>query len=568
MAHDATSLEEARAAVQAADGTLAAARAERDRLRAVADAAEARRSRARDVAELAGLDDRYARGRAANAAMAAAADDAALPVTAEVLAEIRGLHRAVELARTRLDAARPLVRITARTALEGALDDGPLPLAPGAPVERRVERELRIDLPGIVSLVVTAGDAVEAPGAELARTEARLADALRTAGVGGLAEAEALHARREDAVRTIAEQGRIREGVLQGMMAREIAERILALRERLATHEPDAPTPSDVTGTDSDADLRGTLDDLAAAEQASRAAEQARETAARALLDIEVAAGRREAEMRMASDELARRVAALDEARDTASDDALAARVAEAEDAERRAAEELAATRDELARHGPDQARRELAGAKRTLEQVEVEQRLVQDRLLEVTTRLRDHGEDGLAEDLIEAQTTLDRLDAELRRHRAQAAARRLLFETLREERDRARRSYVGPLRTEIERLGRVVFGADFAVELDEASLEVVSRTQGGRTIPYRSLSVGAQEQVAIIGRLACARIVSGDGGVPVILDDALGNSDPVRLAAMGEVLAAAGEQCQVIVLTCQPERYAHVTDATLVRLV
>jgi uncharacterized protein YhaN len=103
-------------------------------------------------------------------------------------------------------------------------------------------------------------------------------------------------------------------------------------------------------------------------------------------------------------------------------------------------------------------------------------------------------------------------------------------------------------------------------VDLDD-SLSVVSRTLDGRTIPYASLSIGAQEQVAIVTRLACATIVAPDGGVPVILDDALGNSDPRRLDAMSEVLGAAGRQCQIIVLTCQPERYDHIPGATLVSL-
>jgi uncharacterized protein YhaN len=307
--------------------------------------------------------------------------------------------------------------------------------------------------------------------------------------------------------------------------------------------------------------------DLAAAEQALRAAEGAWHRTSTERMALEVAAGRRETETRLAADDLARRQAALDAARDTLPDDQLALRLDEAEITERRAATELATGREELARQGAELARQQLAEATRALESMDVETRLVQDRLLEVTTRLHAHGEDGLAEDLTEQQAKRDHAEAELRRYRSQAAARRLLFETLREERDRARRSYVAPLRREIERLGRVVFGAGFSVELDEATLEVTSRTLDGRTIPFQSLSVGAQEQIAIIGRLACATIVAPEGGVPVILDDALGNSDPERLRAMGEVLAAAGEQSQIIVLTCQPDRYDHIETATVVPL-
>src|SRR5690606_1985531 len=146
--------------------------------------------------------------------------------------------------------------------------------------------------------------------------------------------------------------------------------------------------------------------------------------------------GRRETEARLADEDVARRRAALDAARSTAPDDQLATALADAETAERRAAGELAACRDELARQGAETARQQLAEAKRALEHVDVETRLVQDRLLEVTTRLRAHGEDGLAEELVEEQSKRDHAEAELRRYRSQAVARKLLFETLREERD------------------------------------------------------------------------------------------------------------------------------------
>ena len=148
--------------------------------------------------------------------------------------------------------------------------------------------------------------------------------------------------------------------------------------------------------------------------------------------------------------------------------------------------------------------------------------RLVQDRLLEVTTRLRAHGEDGLAEDLHRAAAKRDHAEAEPRTYRAEAEARRLLYETLRDESDRRACPYVAPLRREFERRTHRVR----CRLLGRARSRRRSRSRAGpsigRTIPYRSLSVGAQEQIAIIGRLACATIVAPDGGVPVILDDAL----------------------------------------------
>jgi uncharacterized protein YhaN len=54
---------------------------------------------------------------------------------------------------------------------------------------------------------------------------------------------------------------------------------------------------------------------------------------------------------------------------------------------------------------------------------------------------------------------------------------------------------------------------------------------------------------------------------VPLIIDDALGFSDPARLEAMGAAIALAGRATQVILLTCSPGRFAHVGHAALVRL-
>ena len=155
------------------------------------------------------------------------------------------------------------------------------------------------------------------------------------------------------------------------------------------------------------------------------------------------------------------------------------------------------------------------------------------------------------------------------------AGAAELLHERLSVHRDAARRSYVAPFKQQLDAFARIVFGADVAVEVDHDSLEIVSRTLDGVTIPYDSLSSGAKEQLCVLARLACASLVSpagagtgsDGGGVPVIFDDALGYSDSGRLERLGAAFNVAGDRCQVIVLTCVPERYRHIGSATVVRL-
>ncbi len=98
--------------------------------------------------------------------------------------------------------------------------------------------------------------------------------------------------------------------------------------------------------------------------------------------------------------------------------------------------------------------------------------------------------------------------------------------------------------------------------------LGVSQRTLDGTTLPFDSLSTGAQEQVSLIARVACALVVAQDGGgVPLFFDDALGHSDPERLERLGALLSVAGRHLKVFVLTCTPDRYRHVAGAEVIRL-
>ena len=108
--------------------------------------------------------------------------------------------------------------------------------------------------------------------------------------------------------------------------------------------------------------------------------------------------------------------------------------------------------------------------------------------------------------------------------------------------RDNTRLRYVEPFRPEMERLGRTVFGSTFEVEVD-SDLQIRNRTLDGRTVPYESLSGGAKEQLGIVARLAVAALVAKEDTVPVVIDDALGFTDPDRLAKMGAVFDTVGER-------------------------
>lgn len=107
-------------------------------------------------------------------------------------------------------------------------------------------------------------------------------------------------------------------------------------------------------------------------------------------------------------------------------------------------------------------------------------------------------------------------IEAERQHHslQARAAAAQLLHETMTRHREQAKRAYVAPFRTQVERLGRIVFGSNLQLNVD-GDLRITSRTLDGITVAYDDLSTGAREQLCIITRLACATLIDAREGVP-----------------------------------------------------
>lgn len=225
--------------------------------------------------------------------------------------------------------------------------------------------------------------------------------------------------------------------------------------------------------------------------------------------------------------------------------------------------QELAAA---LAATTPDVVDAELATATADSARIGTRRLELDDQLRDVAAQLKVYGTQGRQSQLDVAEVALRHAESEYAAVGRRARAAELLRSVMGRHRDQARQRYVAPFRTEVERLGRIVFGDTFAVEVD-SDLRICSRTVAGTTVPYDSLSGGAKEQLGIVARLAGAALVAKEDTVPVIIDDALGFTDAGRLARMGEVFDAVGGDGQVIVLTCSPERYASVEDATRIEL-
>ncbi len=328
--------------------------------------------------------------------------------------------------------------------------------------------------------------------------------------------------------------------------------------------EAAAPTPTAAqdlheAAAGARADEEEAIRGLAHAERVLERARTVRETRSAALITAQ-------ARVDAAREEQARATADLEAARaglDDASVDQAVRDAAEAHDARQAQA---AIDRSALDDADPETVAALLENARLRVAGARDERDQVVTRITQVKALIDDRAADGLETRRAEAAGRLEEARTRADRMNRDARAARLLRDTMVRHRDRARQRYVEPFTDRIQRLGKMVFGADFQVQVTP-DLRIGSRTLRGRTVPFDSLSAGTREQLSLIGRLACAQLVSGSDGAPVILDDTLGFSDPERLERLGAVLGTVGTSAQVIVLTCQPGRFEAVGGARVIRL-
>ena len=99
-------------------------------------------------------------------------------------------------------------------------------------------------------------------------------------------------------------------------------------------------------------------------------------------------------------------------------------------------------------------------------------------------------------------------------------------------------------------------------VETDqEKNLHIVGVVrQDGYEESFQHLSMGTQEQIAVLVRLAFAEMLVEQGHpATVVLDDALVFSDDRRMDRMFDILNMVGQQVQIIVLTCREQLFEGV---------
>lgn len=119
-----------------------------------------------------------------------------------------------------------------------------------------------------------------------------------------------------------------------------------------------------------------------------------------------------------------------------------------------------------------------------------------------------------------------------------------------------SKRAIFQPVMTELKPLLSLLLD-EASITFDDTTLLPQTLARKGQDEDISFLSGGMREQLAILTRLAFARLLAKEGHpVPVILDDALVYSDDNRIERMFDALHRQAKDIQILVFTCRQRAY------------
>ncbi|AEQ53609.1 AAA family ATPase [Pelagibacterium halotolerans] len=508
------------------------------------------------------LEGRHEKAAAAEERQRKARQEAAaILVTDETLTEIRDAAKALETIDSRLSAAA--TRITfdmAADALSGIEVDGRKVAIDDPPVQAIGPTTITIPGQGRITVEPAVKDRDKLRDQQ---REARTAleTALQTGGVKTVDDAEEQHRRRQKLVQDgeLARQ----EAVLHAPAtddhdagAEALAGYIESLQLILTRDLADLEIDTLPAKQEADTALRAALEQ---AEEARSAVDMARA----ALGGPEDALGALQTQLgtvRTRYDDsgvrLEKRRAELAAAEENQADTALQAAIDAAEKAVSDQEDAIASLKDQRT----DETLPQLEARIGRLEQALRDRREKRGNLKETIAGLRSHIEvlegAGLDEAIEQKARELERATDERHRADREVQVLNLLLTTLRAAEQEAKERYLSPVLNRVRPYLQLLFpGAEITIDED---LRIVGVTrEAGYEEAFHHLSMGTQEQIAVLIRLAFAEMLVEQGHpATVILDDALVFSDDHRMNRMFDILNMAARNVQVVIFTCREQLF------------
>ena len=389
-------------------------------------------------------------------------------------------------------------------------------------------------------------------GERASRTELRAA--LEDAGAQSLAEAEFLREQRRDHEAAINAARWELERLLPPGGASTLQNRIEELRQLQSSPPSEWQKAELPERGHAESELRNAQADLQKTREGRRIARAAVEERGSAIDELRVEVLRVQSSVEFRTESFKRRQGKLQSDAEAAPDDQLAAAMNAAAQAvceqqelvSKREAEWSAGTRPQLEARIDrlEKAIRQRANSRADL----------RADIARLRERVESHNSAGIDEAIENTQHGLDQAKRHRDRFEREIEVLELLGTTLRAAESEAKERYLAPVLNRVRPYLQMLF-PNAEITMDE-DLNITGMSRGsGYEERFDHLSMGTQEQIAVLVRLAFAEMLV-DQGAPaaVILDDALVFSDDHRMMLMFDILSHAARRLQIVVFTCREQ--------------
>ncbi len=166
---------------------------------------------------------------------------------------------------------------------------------------------------------------------------------------------------------------------------------------------------------------------------------------------------------------------------------------------------------------------------------------------------------------LADAEERLVNLEQRIKIEENRVDAIELLHEIVMQCRNEALSAIAGPVEEAATRMIKRIAGEGLGLLNLGESLkpDLVNPVMAGTTVAVEELSGGEQEQIHLATRLALAEVLAKGERQLMVFDDVLAVTDSGRLARVLTILEEESRHVQIIFLTCHPERYRGLEDAS-----
>ena len=162
----------------------------------------------------------------------------------------------------------------------------------------------------------------------------------------------------------------------------------------------------------------------------------------------------------------------------------------------------------------------------------------------------------GLDEAIERKARELELAEEELHRREREVELLSLLLSTLRDAEQEAKERYLSPILKRVQPYLQLLF-PNAEIQIDENLRITGVVREAGYEEKFDHLSMGTQEQIAVLVRLAFAEMLVEQGHpATVVLDDALVFSDDQRMERMFDIFNMAANNVQVVILTCREQLF------------